>query len=721
MSDYLTRFNTSDYSDRLTELQSLLNKEADLAMAVEERINRQKVSNEEKLVEQRIANLERLKAQGIAITETELEAKKAAIEKERKEKEAQIKREITDAEKQKKELAKLDKKYKKEQLQADREYQQVLDSQKKIQERADKAKAEAEARNAYGETTRAFSDSFAKGKSLAERRSEWAQMSTGDKISGLIGALANYTKQLEQSIDSIAKQKSSIDTNLQGSRGKKYAGSYWEQFSHDIVGIAGVSPLIRQQDVVSNLSAAVNKGIAFNVEQRAFLETIKDKIATTFDAFDASLTKLIRIQQQDTTAARLGMESALTAFLNNMYETSEYMHQMANSIRDDLYEASALMTAKSATEFEYQVQKWMGSLYSVGMSSSAVQGIAGTLGKITSGQVSGITGGGVSNLLLMAANEAGISISEALSEGLDASETNTLLKSAVNYLAKLYSSTSDSKLLAQQIASVYGVTASDLKAAATLATTGGGLGTVAGEGLTYGGMLERLGKMANSMYLRTSIGELMTNASENLRYSLASGIATNPVLYGIFKMSNMLDDLVGGIQLPDIKVMGTGVNLRTSVADLMKVASLGASALGAMGRMLASGSGGGLSGSGILKALGIDLTGEGLTTVTRGNGGTGLIQRGLTTSESGYAGNASNEDVLNKTMSEANQSKKEQQVEATNESEEVTLSTVDEHVVSIYNLLQDVVDGSSKLHVVMGDENAWSALGLGAPGTSFVG
>ena len=243
-------------------------------------------SNEEKLVEQRIANLERLKAQGIAITEKELEAKKAAIEKERKEKEAQIKREITDAEKQKKELAKLDKKYKKEQLQADREYQQVADSQKKLQENADKAKAAADARNNYNETKRAFSDSFAKGKSLAERRAEWSQMSTGDKISGLIGALADYTKQLNQSIDNIAKQKSSIDTNLQGSRSKKYAGSYWEQFSHDIVGIAGVSPLIRQQDVVSNLSAAVNKGIAFNVEQRAFLETLKDKKAENLVVLD---------------------------------------------------------------------------------------------------------------------------------------------------------------------------------------------------------------------------------------------------------------------------------------------------------------------------------------------------------------------------------------------------------------------------------------------------
>ena len=89
----------------------------------------------------------------------------------------------------------------------------------------------------------------------------------------------------------------------------------------------------------------------------AEIETIKDKIADTFEAADASLVKLVRIQQADSTAARLGMESALTSFLNNMYETTEYMEQAANSIRANIYEASALMEAEKATEFEYQVQK----------------------------------------------------------------------------------------------------------------------------------------------------------------------------------------------------------------------------------------------------------------------------------------------------------------------------------------------------------------------------
>lgn len=127
--------------------------------------------------------------------------------------------------------------------------------------------------------------------------------------------------------------------------------------STDIRNVAGVSPLIKQESVVSNLEKLVGQGISFDVEQRAFLETIKDKIATTFEAADGTLLRLVRIQQQDTTAARLGMESALTSFLNNMYETTEYMQSVAKSVRNSLQEAEALMGSKSAAAFEYQVQK----------------------------------------------------------------------------------------------------------------------------------------------------------------------------------------------------------------------------------------------------------------------------------------------------------------------------------------------------------------------------
>jgi hypothetical protein len=125
----------------------------------------------------------------------------------------------------------------------------------------------------------------------------------------------------------------------------------------DITGIAGVSPLIKQSSLANRVSEMVGKGIAFNVEQRAVLQELSGKIATTFNAANGTLLRLVKIQQQDTTAGRLGMESALTAFLNNMYETTEYMEGLATSVKSSLEEAMSLMSGENALSFEYQVQK----------------------------------------------------------------------------------------------------------------------------------------------------------------------------------------------------------------------------------------------------------------------------------------------------------------------------------------------------------------------------
>lgn len=51
------------------------------------------------------------------------------------------------------------------------------------------------------------------------------------------------------------------------------------------------------------------------------------------------------------------MESALNSFLNNMYETTEYMSDIAASIKGSIEESMALMTAERAVGYEYQVQK----------------------------------------------------------------------------------------------------------------------------------------------------------------------------------------------------------------------------------------------------------------------------------------------------------------------------------------------------------------------------
>ena len=162
----------------------------------------------------------------------------------------------------------------------------------------------------------------------------------------------------------------------------------------------------------------------------------------------------------------------------------------------------------------------------------------------------------------------------------------------VDYLAKIAKDAGDSKVIQQQMASVYGMTASDLKAAANLAKS---TGAVSRNGLTYGAAIARLNSMANSMWKRTSVGEMMGNAFDNFQYTLAAGIANNPMLYATYKAAGLLDAVTGGIALPDIKVMGTGVNLQTTIADLMRVGAMSGSILSGIGGMITSGGNGGVS------------------------------------------------------------------------------------------------------------------------------
>ena len=438
----------------------------------------------------------------------------------------------------------------------------------------------------------------------------------------------------------------------------------------------------------------VGQGIAFNIEQRATLAVLKDKIATTFDAANGTLLRLVRIQQQDTTAGRLGMESALTAFLNNMYETTEYMEGIAKTVKGSLEEAMSLMTGENALSFEYQVQKWLGSLYSVGMSQEAVQGLGGVLGKLASGQIDAITNGGQGNLVIMAANQAGLSVADLLNNGLNSQTTNELMNAMVDYLAKIAKDAGDSKVIQQQMASVYGMTASDLKAAANLAKS---TGAVSRNGLTYGAAIARLNSMANSMWKRTSVGEMMGNAFDNFQYTLAAGIANNPALYAMYKTAGLLDAVTGGIALPDIKVMGTGVNLQTTIADLMRVGAMSGSILAGIGTMISSGGNGGITGSSILRAAGIS---SAANMISRGNGSALSTTGGASVSESGaLIGNSSGSDVKNATMTSATDSANAQLAEAVDSSEETKLSEVYAEIVEIYKLLQDVANGSYTIAV----------------------
>ena len=538
----------------------------------------------------------------------------------------------------------------------------------------------------------------------------------GKAISAAMLAVSDLAKQLEGKIDEIGKHKGVIDTRLQGSNNEKFAGSYWDQLVKDMTSVGAINPYFKQQDFAANIETLVKQGISFDLKQRAFLMTVSDKIADTFEVSNRTLLRLVRIQQEDSTAGRLGMESALNAFLNNMYETSEYLGGVADSVKGSLEEMEALMKGAEAAEVEYQVQKWLGSLYSVGMSQNAVQSISDALGKIAAGQIEGLTNGGAGNLLVMAANDAGLSIADILTDGINSSDTNKLLQAAVNYLAELSDSAKDNKVVQQQLADVFGVKASDLRAATNLVLPGT-TNTIYGNSMNYSNMLNQLYKMAGSMGSRTSIGEMMTNFWENGSYTLAGSMASNPVSYFIYKMAKVVDDAAGGIDLPFVNVMGFGVDLNTTVSDLMRVAAVGAGILGSIGPMI-SGLGSSFSGQAMLRKLGIG-SGSGLAITPRGDGGGLMGQVGggaQSTSGSGYIGNSSSSDIKNSTIQEAEDSKKQQMIEAKEEEEANQVNVLNTTVLQIYEILNDVVNGDRSFKVKVEGYGLTKAGGGGAQG-----
>ena len=89
----------------------------------------------------------------------------------------------------------------------------------------------------------------------------------------------------------------------------------------------------------------VQSGVAQNVSQRAFFQTVKSGIAETFDATESYMKRIIRIQQNDSTAARLGMEAYLTRWLNAYVENTEYLTTTFDNVASSLLEASAVIGA----------------------------------------------------------------------------------------------------------------------------------------------------------------------------------------------------------------------------------------------------------------------------------------------------------------------------------------------------------------------------------------
>lgn len=383
--------------------------------------------------------------------------------------------------------------------------------------------------------------------------------------------LNTVTKTFDQVEDMLTSYKGHIDARLQGSD-KNYK---------DVMGKIStnlaMSPFVRTQKVVENMKELVDQGVAYNVEQRAFLSTISDKIANTFDAFDANLLRLIRLQQADTTAARLGMEASLTKFFNGMFQDTSYLNDVYDQVSAALIDANASMTRDMSAQFEYIVQKWLGSLSAVGMSSETINQIATGLNYLATGDVTNLASNTqLQTLMAMSASKAGISYADMLVKGLDASTTNKLLEGMMSYLKEI-AENSDNQVVRAAYGDVFNLSMSDMKAISNL--TQSDISKISQQTLSYGGMGSELNNQFVKLLSRTSITEMMGNLYNNAVFGVAEDMINNPVTYTMIKMLGFMEDNNIDMNIPFVNAMGFGLDLNTSVQDLM---NLGIQLSGAM-------------------------------------------------------------------------------------------------------------------------------------------
>lgn len=382
--------------------------------------------------------------------------------------------------------------------------------------------------------------------------------------------------EVSSAIDFIKENQTSISTRLLGT------DKTYESITGLIKTNLAISPYVTQKATLENLAKLVDAGISYNVEQRAFLATISDKIATTFDAFDSNLLRLVRLQQADLTASRLGIEAALNSQLNAMFSDTSYLSNMYDTVSAALIDAESQMTREQATEFEYTIQKYLGALYSLGLSESAVSQIATGMGYLGAGNVEALSSNSqLMSLLGMSASRGGIDLGSLFTGGVTGKNANNLLRGMIEYLREIATSI-DNMATKSAYGSVYGLSVSDLRALANI--TSADITNLYKQNMTYQSSMETLGNYMGSISSRMSISELVNNVVSNALFSAGESLAQNPVGYVSWLVTSTIKDLTGGTAISAV----SGFDVNNTVEGLLQTVLIGTGLFNSIGGIVSS-------------------------------------------------------------------------------------------------------------------------------------
>ena len=391
----------------------------------------------------------------------------------------------------------------------------------------------------------------------------------GDAVAA--GAQKLYSavsKSIESGASLYATYMSKVDARIQGA----YTGLSFETLIDMVNSNLSGNPYLKYEDVVSNLASLIDKGVVSNVAQRAFLATVSNKIATTFNAMDDNLLRIVRIQRNDTTAERLGMEAELTKLFNYYFSDTSYLSEAFDSVTSALLDVSAQLGAIGGVELEYQVQKWLGSMGSSGVSESTVSAIAGAINALGTGDVDYLTSNTeMQNLLVLSMNRAGLDYGELLVNGINSLDVNELLYNMLLYIRETVSGTNN--VVKRKYAELFGLTMADVTAIENMNNKQ--IAELYTQAMTSGDMMTSLNEQLAQVPNRMHFSELLDNIIKNTVTTAGMSIANNSVAYTTYKIADLVEGITGGIKIPYISVLGSGVQLPNSIEEYIKIGITG--------------------------------------------------------------------------------------------------------------------------------------------------
>lgn len=425
-------------------------------------------------------------------------------------------------------------------------------------------------------------------------------LSTFNKILDVVSGISKKMSQnFTQAVNFQNQYMGKVDARLQSEEAQT---GFFKQITDDVQSTVGASRFVSQKELLQNVAKLTENGIAYNIEQRAMLATLSDKMVTTFDVLDNTLQRMIRIQQADLTMSQLGSEAQLTKFLNSQFEDTSYLNTMYDSVLAALTDSISSMDKNNATSFTYAVQKWLASLYSVGLSDQAVASIASGINALASGNINTLNSNQpLSVLMNMSATNAGLSYSDLLTQGLNASNVNDLMRSMVDYLGTIAENTTDNQVLRSQWSDVLGITLTDLRAVSNL--TNNDISAIYRSNTTYDQSINETQNQLQTVVGRTAASERVQTMADNFMFNWGMNMAQNDAQYMTWYATQFVDQLLGVVGLQN-----STVGMITKVISALPMLSSLSETLGDISNTSLSlnTSGGGILG--VLGALGNIIT-----------------------------------------------------------------------------------------------------------------